>query len=115
MERIVSEAELNLEEKFKAFEQDNREGIIKLIELLKLDICDDYRCTDDPEDAEPGMTLTFSTNDDLSCWGYQTGDNSYTGGAYGLPHWAVTYLYRDSDAEKVYEEILNQWAELINI
>jgi hypothetical protein len=57
----------------------------ELLVSLKSDICD--------EENLPGMVVTigYSPNGD---WDYQTGDNSFSGGAYGHPHWAVVYLYR---------------------
>lgn len=89
----------------------------QLIESLIPDICDDYRASDDPADDVPGMQLTIGftpTTAEKDChWHYQTGDNSYSGGAYGHPHWAVVSLYRDSDAAEVAEEIASQIGELV--
>jgi hypothetical protein len=79
----------------------------QLLKALQGDICDDYRCTDDPDDNQPGMFVTFGftpSNEerDVSArWSYQTGDNSFTGGAYGHPVWGVVYLYRDSDCAEL--------------
>ena len=33
--------------------------------------------------------------DEGDCWNYQTGDNSFTGGCYSLPHWAVDMIVDD--------------------
>jgi len=55
-----------------------------LLRELIPEIADEYRATDDPEDSEPGMCVTIGTNDELDSWGYQTGDNSYSGGACGF-------------------------------
>lgn len=80
-------------------------------------IADDYRATDDPDDDTPGMQLTIGftpETEDRDCsWSYQTGDNSYTGGAYGHRHWAVIYLSRDSNPLEVAEDIADQVAESI--
>ena len=84
-----------------------------LIAALIPEIADDYRATDDPEDTEPGMQVTVASDAELSSWGYQTGDNSYTGGAYSFPHWAVVYLSRESDPQEVAEDIAGQLADLI--
>lgn len=35
--------------------------IRSLLIQLKRDICDDYRCTDDPDDNTPGMLVTVAT------------------------------------------------------
>lgn len=56
---------------------------------------------------------TAESEDRDASWGYQTGDNSFTGGAYSHPHWAVIYLYRDSSAEELASEAAEQIAELI--
>ena len=89
----------------------------KLVESLIPEIADDYRATDDPDDDVPGMCLTIGftpeTLEEDASWSYQTGDNSYSGGAYHHPHWAVIYLYRDSSAEELASEAAEQIAELI--
>lgn len=70
------------------------------------DIADDYRAQDsEPGDETPAMTLTIGAN--YHGWNYQTGDNSFTGGAYGYREWSVVTLYQDSDAHKVAEEIIS--------
>ena len=60
--------------------------IRSLLIELKSQIGDDYRASDDPEDSRPAMSVTIATTDG-SAWGYQTGDNSYSGGAYSFRHW----------------------------
>ena len=80
----------------------------ELLKQLVQDIADDYRASDDPEDDQPGMQVTFGTNDEMSSWSYQTGDNSYTGGAYSFPHWAVISLYRDSDPAELAHDAIDQ-------
>lgn len=86
-----------------------------LIARLIPDIGDDYRATDDPDDDEPGMCLTIGftpeTEDRDASWSYQTGDNSFTGGAYSHPHWAVVYLSRDSVPADVAEDAADQISE----
>jgi hypothetical protein len=59
------------------------------------------------------MSLTIGCNDEGTAWNYQTGDNSYTGGAYGSPNWAVVSLFRDSDPVGVANEAIDQLGELI--
>jgi len=84
--------------------------IVRLLKALKADICDDYRCSDDPDDKLPGMCVTIGASVDGS-WHYQTGDNSFTGGAYGHRHWAVVYLYRRSDSIALAQDALNELAD----
>lgn len=89
----------------------------RLVTSLIDDIQDDYRASDDPDDDTPGMQLTIGysveTEDKNASWHYQTGDNSYTGGAYGHTHWAVVSLYRDTPPEDVVDEIIDQLSEVI--
>ena len=58
-----------------------------------------------------GMDITVATDGDI--WNYQTGDNSFTGGAYGLPHWAVTTIMPDTDPLELYDEVIAQLEELL--
>lgn len=83
----------------------------ELLAALIPDIQDDYRASED--DDTPGMLVTIGTNDEASEWAYQTGDNSYTGGAYGYQHWAIIYLYRDSVPADLAEDAASQIADLI--
>jgi len=73
-----------------------------LIRCLKKEICEDYRAYDD--DEEPGILLTIGCSYDKG-WSYQTGDNSYTGGAYGHPYWGVGAIYRNSNSRELAKEI----------
>lgn len=91
----------------------------ELIRAVKRTIGDDYRASED--DDTPGICLTIGwaardgwhggVHINAGDWSYQTGDNSYTGGAYGYPHWAVVSVYRRSDsralARVIREELLS--------
>lgn len=83
-----------------------------LLAKLQLDIGDDYRASDDPCDEQPGMQVTFGftpAGDGIDeSWSYQTGDNSYSGGAYGHPYWGVINLYRDSNCTELAEEAVGE-------
>jgi hypothetical protein len=89
----------------------------RLLKSLKADIGDDYRATDDPDDTTPGMCVTIGftpSNDERDCsWHYQTGDNSYTGGAYGHAHWAVISLYRRSNSFELARQAVDEIAESV--
>lgn len=104
---MISDTEL--ETRLAEFELE----IAELVAALIPEIGDEYRATDDPEDTEPGMCLTIGTDDEAASWSYQTGDNSYTGGAYGSPHWAVVYLSRESDPAVVAREACEELAEML--
>ena len=77
-------------------------------------ICEDYRASececagrfDDEHDADclPSMQVTIGV--DGAGWGFQTGDNSYSGGAYGFAHWGIAALYRDTDPYEFARAIL---------
>lgn len=87
-----------------------------LLIALKPTIADDYRASDAPDDSTPGMCVTIgftpATEDTDASWSYQTGDNSYTGGAYGHPHWAVVSLYRRSNCRELAKDIADQLGDL---
>lgn len=85
-----------------------------LLRELKADIQDDYRATDDPDDNTPGMLVTFGLDPD-GTWAYQTGDNSFSGGAYGFHYWGLAYLNRRSNCKELardaFEECANAMAD----
>lgn len=78
----------------------------ELIRAVKHDISDEYRAFED--DDVPGIQLTIGTNSDLSDWSFQTGDNSYIGGAYHYPYWGVIGVYRNSNCRDLAREIIDQ-------
>lgn len=53
------------------------------------------------------LTVGFTPADDdkEASWSYQTGDNSYSGGAYGHPVWGVVWISADSLPDEVASEI----------
>ena len=85
-----------------------------LIQELIATINDDDRATDDPDDDTPGFQFTVGSNREMDDWSYQTGDNSFTGGAYGFSYWGIAYLSRDTVPLDAAKEIADEIAELIN-
>lgn len=83
--------------------------ITALVASLIPEIDDDYRCSNDTSDDTPGMQLTVGA--DLEGWSYQTGDNSFTGGAYGYATWGVGYVFRDSVPGEIAESIASDLEE----
>jgi len=81
-----------------------------LIEL-KAFMHDDYRAEGCEDDSTPSMDVTIGASDD-GTWGYQTGDNSFTGSAYGHPHWAVLFLTRRSNCTELARDAISQISEL---
>jgi hypothetical protein len=81
----------------------------QLVRDLKPTILDDYRSTDaDPDDTAPSMDLTIGWTPETGAWDYQTGDNSYTGGAYGHPYWATTVIDRRCNSRGVARDLRDQ-------
>lgn len=66
---------------------------------------DDYR---EDQDSLPSIDLTIGWDPETGDWSYQTGDNSFTGGAYGYPVWAVTSVYRRQDSRAVARDLIDQ-------
>ena len=83
--------------------------LASLIRDVKADIDDEYRAFEG--DDTPGIQLTISSDGDD--WSFQTGDNSFSGGAYDYPHWAVVGVYRSSNSIELAREIREQLADLI--
>lgn len=65
------------------------------------------------EEEQDSLDITFATNDDGDQWNYQTGDNSFTGGCYSLPHWAVGIIHSDTTPAELTTEIIDQLEELL--
>ena len=66
-------------------------------------------------DGPDGLDLTVSTNgESRERWGWQTGDNSFTGGAYSYRNWAVVTVYKRSDSTALAREIRDQLADLLS-
>ena len=51
--------------------------------------------------------LTIGCDGVSKDFGYQTGDNSYTGGAYGYPYWAVITITNYSTLKDMTDEELD--------
>ena len=74
---------------------------------LKQTIDDDCRI-ELQEDDVPTLQVTIGFDPETGEWSYQTGDNSFTGGAYGFPVWAVVYLQRRSNSRDLAHEVISQ-------
>lgn len=59
-----------------------------------------------------GIDITVATTDGKR-WAYQTGDNSYTGGAYGMVHWSVQTIYPNTNCYTMAREIVNELREMV--
>lgn len=93
--------------KNRAVERELRDLLI----TLKLDIGDDCRAEGCEDSTTPSMTVTIGGTVEggvITDWNYQTGDNSFTGAAYGFPHWAVITLHRRSNSTELAREAVDE-------
>ena len=86
-----------------------RRDLEALLKSLKPTIGNEYRAH--PDDTIPGISVTIGAEvtEDGIAWNYQTGDNSYTGGAYGFAHWGICDLHRKDNCRKLAEDIVEQF------
>lgn len=67
----------------------------------------------DREVKELEVTVGVTPTEEGLAWNYQTGDNSFTGGAYGHPHWVCLYLTRRSNCRELSRDAVEQLKELL--
>jgi len=84
-----------------------------LVRHVKTCIGDDCRASDDPDDNRPAICLTVGWSDETGKWSWQSGDNSFTGGAYGYPHWAVVTVTRRCNSFDLAREIRGELDSLV--
>jgi len=96
--------------------------ILPTIEEIAEIVADVMRSLDDYDDEEitemdGGIDLTIATNgkevEGVGCadWGFQTGDNSYTGACYHYRNWAVRTVGKEDSPNEVAEDLLDQLSE----
>lgn len=66
-----------------------------------------------PYQKDLDVTIGVTSTDKGFIWNYQTGDNSFTGGAYGHSHWVVLYLTRRSNCKELSRDAVLQLQELL--
>lgn len=60
------------------------------------------------------IDITVASNGtDPDDWGFQLGDNSFSGQCYFYRHWAVGYIDDQTNAEHLATELLDQLEELV--
>lgn len=74
--------------------------------LLRADFNDDDGNTEPYIDITVGCTFDFEEG--AISWNYQTGDNSYTGGAYGHPEWFTTSLLSRSNCKDLAKDLIDE-------
>lgn len=66
----------------------------------------------DPADSTPYIYLTVGCTFDFAegyiTWSYQTGDNSFTGGAYGHPEWFTTSIFGRSNCNDIAKDLIEE-------
>jgi hypothetical protein len=78
--------------------------------IKRTGIYDDYRAFDG--DDIPGIQITLGCDlEHRDRWAIQTGDNSYTGCAYGFAYWGVSGLYRRTNCRELAKELIEQCTE----
>ena len=83
----------------------NKELLIELIENIR---------TRDIDQDDEYIDITIASNGtDPNDWGFQTGDNSYSGACYFYRHWAVGYIDDQTDPKELAIELLDQLEELV--
>jgi len=85
-----------------------RTELARLVRSVREDISPEYRAFEG--DEEPGIQLTVGARHDS--WSFQTGDNSFTGGAYSYAHWGVIGVYRDTNSFEAADDLIAQLDEL---
>ena len=77
-----------------------------LTKLIELNLDDWKSWLDDDVDTDEGWgTLTIGYDDQTELWSYQTGDNSFTGGAYGFQSWLVVNFSKECTIDEVIERL----------
>ena len=62
------------------------------------------------DDSAPSIDVTLACGE--TGYALQLGDNSFTGSAYGFPHWGVSGLYRNSNCRELAKDLIEQCREL---
>ena len=64
-----------------------------------------------------GIDITIACNAAGTIWGFQTGDNSFTGGCYGLDHWAIGTIINGigDNPFSFADHIIDQLDELVEL
>ena len=74
-----------------------KNNLTELVQHIKKQSIEDNQAID----------LTVACNNDLE-YGYQTGDNSFTGACYSFPFWAVAIVDSDTEVPSTVDELVNQ-------
>ena len=78
-----------------------------LRKLIKYNLKEWLSWLDDTED-ECSNQLTVGLPNSGDEWSYQTGDNSYIGGAYCFPHWAVVSFDNETTIDELFSDLMEE-------
>ena len=95
------------------FKLPSRSELASLVRSVRSDISPEYRSSDDPDDETPAICLTVGA-DRSGRWSYQTGDNSFTGGAYGFASWAVVTVDKGANSFALADEIRSELGDALH-
>lgn len=73
----------------------------------------DMRKHDYYGNPEKECEITIGYCPDKKDWDIQTGDNSFSGAAYGFPHWGVGNIYPTTNCKDLAIDLIDQIADLI--
>lgn len=62
---------------------------------------------------EIDVTIGVTLSEGEFSWGYQTGDNSFIGGAYGHPHWVLLSVTSRCNCRELSKDAVEQLKELL--
>jgi hypothetical protein len=90
-----------------------KKALVKLVKAIKEDVRQHGGNAFSFQTGAKSLTLTVgASGEGRDSWSFQTGDNSFMGGAYLYPHWAVVEVSVRDNAEEVADDILDQLANL---
>lgn len=89
-----------------------RRDLESLLKGLKPTIGDDDRSHEEAGLPSIAITVGAEITPDGISWNYQTGDNSFTGGAYGFHHWGIVDLHRRDNSRRLADDIVEQFLGL---
>lgn len=68
----------------------------------------DFADSDSPAYVDVTIGCTFDFEEGAISWNYQTGDSSFTGGAYGHPEWFTTSLLSRSNCKDLAKDLTDE-------
>lgn len=87
----------------------SKQDLIKLIQSIQ-----EQELSSLNLDEDEFIDITIASNGkNPNDWGFQTGDNSYSGACYSYHHWAIGYIDDQTNAEHLALELLDQLEECL--